>query len=918
MAWAYSTTTNATGTASISGSTLTFASAPTGTVASGQIVSGTGVAAGTVINFGSGLSWQVTPSQTVASTAITCSTKILTATGGTQGSPNSFAAGVLALQTADPVAGFQSNRYNRLTSVRVDVAQGAWVKWDDLNIFEFAGSSRYNPAAESTANANNGGNTIVGIEVQAQINTSIGYVDNNCLIVNTGGTLITQRSASGINPLFVQQTSNRNDFPTFPTGVFPAVINIAGLTVRNNGASRKIYFGLARTVTAASNFNFENINGEYQTSYTTYNNYAAPVASHAGDNNAGLGNANFYNSSWGTEQTGTQNFVVTVAARLNNYLNYNPIFPTITWSGTYTAGVNYWFQDNRYAATMYSHTPTFKSGSTKLANVTVQWLGTQTTGTTVYNIANISESLNKNATTTSTGKVSNYLLSAMIGREGAVNPGTSNKYQWSCKARAYNYISADQYIWLNRSFLSDGVNGPLVEDVQLLTVANLSLTQAEAAALTGISLVASGTTGGVVTLTSNHTAVEVWAYYRNWISTLANFNSNDTWSFDGSTLTIGGWTLVGLQYLTSGNLVTSTATATAAFTASVIGNVAQATPTNLTGVTINGNLTFNTNTPISVTFTDCVVTGTISNTGSGLVKVFKAGTTDWLTAGSNVNSVATVTVTTPGGLALSTYILKNGSTDLGWVAQNVARSLEIQEADTFSIYAIAYGYRATLQSANALDLGTFQFELIPEPYVDTSLSTVIRDAIAATFSTALDAFSRIALSVDTDLRYYSPDEVLNALEWYIVTEGDLIAQGVVYAGSINGVEIINGGILISTPGFYGKVNDSVTTATNLGYLVPIYVDVDPSVYLIDPTYTPVLKNSSNIVLQTAPWTKQTADISALDKADIREGLALEVTVEAVPTEVIAAMNDTPPDVNVAKMNGATVLGTGIASDLWRG
>jgi hypothetical protein len=76
--------------------------------------------------------------------------------------------------------------------------------------------------------------------------------------------------------------------------------------------------------------------------------------------------------------------------------------------------------------------------------------------------------------------------------------------------------------------LSDGTNGPVTEDVQLLTVPYLTLTQSQAAALTGISLVASGTTGGVITLTSNHTASEVWAYYRNWISTLANFGSNDT------------------------------------------------------------------------------------------------------------------------------------------------------------------------------------------------------------------------------------------------------------------------------------------------------------------------------------------------------------------------------------------------------
>lgn len=321
-----------------------------------------------------------------------------------------------------------------------------------------------------------------------------------------------------------------------------------------------------------------------------------------------------------------------------------------------------------------------------------------------------------------------------------------------------------------------------------------------------------------------------------------------------------------------------TTTGTFASGASVTGNVTQATPTNLSGVTIDGDLTYNTNTPITVTNTDGDVTGTISNSGSALVKVVKAGSTPWMTGGSNVNVVAAVIVETPGGLALSTYILKNGATDLGWLATTTNRSLEIQESDTFSIYAIAYGYKAKVVSASALDLTSFKFELLPEPFIDTTLSTTTRNFIASKFSTALDAYNRIALSLDTDLRSYDPDEVMNAVQYFITTQGALIAQGVIYGGSIDGVEIINGGISIGTPGFYGKVNDSVTTVGDQGILVPIYVDVLPSVYIADPTYTPVKKNTSNIVLQTAPWTQQTADISAVDKTDIRQGLALEASL----------------------------------------
>jgi hypothetical protein len=284
------------------------------------------------------------------------------------------------------------------------------------------------------------------MEMVCNVNTSTTYFDNNAIIVNTGGTLITLRSPAGRNPYFYQQTSTRNDFPTFPLNIFPAVINIAGLTIRQNavsGASRKAHFGLARTVTAVSNVNFEGVTGEFQTALTTYTGYQSPIMVHSGESVTNT--SSFYSSAWGAENTGTVDFAIGASARLGNYINYNPIFPTVTWTGTYTSAGLYWSADNRYAAALYSHTPTFKLGSTKLANIVVQWLGTQTTGTTSYTISNIGETLSKNATTTSTGTVSNYLLSAMIGRQSGAN-GTSNKYQWSCKARAYNYITADQYL----------------------------------------------------------------------------------------------------------------------------------------------------------------------------------------------------------------------------------------------------------------------------------------------------------------------------------------------------------------------------------------------------------------------------------------------------------------------------------------
>jgi len=414
----------------------------------------------------------------------------------------------------------------------------------------------------------------------------------------------------------------------------------------------------------------------------------------------------------------------------------------------------------------------------------------------------------------------------------------------------------------------------------------VQLSESAAAALTGISY-ASNT----ITISGARTVSNCYDWLK-WYEASNRLDPIIT-SADGKNfILLANLAVSGALTIPSGSTLipSGTFTLTGSLSGAVTANVTQATPTALTGATITGNLTFNTNTPITVTFTNCNVSGTISNSGTGLVKVVKAGTTPWLTSGSNVSVIANVIVETPGGLALSTYIVKNGSVDLGWAATNTARSLEISQYDTFSIYAIAYGYKSKLVAANALDLTSFKFELLPEAFIDTSLSATTRNLIASKFSTVLDAYNRIALSLNTDLRYYTPDEVMNAVQYYIVTQGSLIAAGVLYGGTIDGVEIIQGGILISTPGFYGKVADSVTTTNDLGILVPIYIDVEAAVYTADPTYTPVRKNTSGLILQTAPWTKMTADISSLDKTDIRNGLATEDNVTAVRAKTDANLD----------------------------
>ena len=59
---------------------------------------------------------------------------------------------------------------------------------------------------------------------------------------------------------------------------------------------------------------------------------------------------------------------------------------------------------------------------------------------------------------------------------------------------------------------------------------------------------------------------------------------------------------------------------------SIIGNVAQAIPTNLSNVTISGTLTYNTNTDITITITNTTI-GTVVNNGTGIITINKVNST---------------------------------------------------------------------------------------------------------------------------------------------------------------------------------------------------------------------------------------------------------------------------------------------------
>ena len=355
----------------------------------------------------------------------------------------------------------------------------------------------------------------------------------------------------------------------------------------------------------------------------------------------------------------------------------------------------------------------------------------------------------------------------------------------------------------------------------------------------------------------------------------------------GSTVTVGLNGTVTNAGVLSGEVIGNvTNTGTLGSGANITGDVAQATPTDMTGVTISGTLTFNTNTNTTITLTDCTL-GTVANSGTGTVTINMVNST--ATAGTLVTLRSVITFTNDSGLNFSNQVwafdsLGNLVGDTGFASLTSSVTAYMPIGGSLRLYAQAYGTKPKILNVTST-AASQTFSLVPETFVDTTLNVTTRNIIVSKLGIGVDGSSRVYLTVSETLAQYLPDEVLNALHYFIVTQGALIAAQALSANTPDGFVIQSGGFLISSPNFYSKVDDSVISGGNLGISVPLYAQVASSVYVIMPSYTVTVANTSGVVLAFAPWTKATAAISAQDKSDIRSGLATESNVNSVKSNL---------------------------------
>ena len=237
---------------------------------------------------------------------------------------------------------------------------------------------------------------------------------------------------------------------------------------------------------------------------------------------------------------------------------------------------------------------------------------------------------------------------------------------------------------------------------------SIPITQLQVMDVNGNPLYASGVTGVAVnygtskiTLSASRSAKQIWSAIQDSLSLLANLTQTDPFSTSNGVAFYSTYTLEVAGTLTDGNIIGNLElTGALAAGVAITGNISQPTPTNLNGITINGNLTFNTNTPITITLTNCSISGTVSNSGTGLITINLTNSTIGL-VGVNVVSRLTTSLTINGLTAGSQIYIANGTgAQVDYVASSgTSYTLDTTGGTGAWTYKVArYGY--TSQSGN--------------------------------------------------------------------------------------------------------------------------------------------------------------------------------------------------------------------------
>ena len=339
-------------------------------------------------------------------------------------------------------------------------------------------------------------------------------------------------------------------------------------------------------------------------------------------------------------------------------------------------------------------------------------------------------------------------------------------------------------------------------------------------------------------------------------------NANTIVNVDLTASIVNNGTISGFIY---GNI---TNTGTLASGIEVVGNLSQTTPTNITGANIMGNINYNTNSNITITYTNSTITGTVSNAGSGIITIQLINSTIG-TVGLNVVGQYPITISDSNNNAISVrvFVYNNTSTlvsDSGYQSLVSNYTVYMPIGGSIRVYSIAYGYIAKITNTNSTSANLI-ITHIPETLVDTSLNTTTRNLIASYFNAVIES-NVVYVELSQDLAQYTPDVVLNAMHYFIVSNGANLAYQALSLNSVNAITLVNGGFRVNIANFKGRPTASLnsTNTPKLYITIPLIFEDNTGI----SGNQILVRNTNGIAINPALWTKAQANITAGDVSNI--------------------------------------------------
>jgi hypothetical protein len=195
-------------------------------------------------------------------------------------------------------------------------------------------------------------------------------------------------------------------------------------------------------------------------------------------------------------------------------------------------------------------------------------------------------------------------------------------------------------------------------------------------------------------------------------------SASPAFSYDGSTFTLNSLNLSGAAITTTGTISLSGNSSISDITLTT--DVLDQTPADLTNVTINGILAYNTDSPASITYTDTTV-DTVVNNGTGTVLIQRVNSSINNATDPEIDDYApTVINITPNGGSVAIY--DDNDVRQYFITTNSSVVLPFDATGTWSYKVAKYGYHLIEQQFTIDSVNGATINIVPNYIPDTFIN----------------------------------------------------------------------------------------------------------------------------------------------------------------------------------------------------